>query len=153
MPWVFKVLKVVQGLEELKEPKDLQVLKVRRVSLDQAHHKVLKVREDHKETLGHKVPKGAEAALEVREPQEDKDSKGHKVLEAQVFQGLREHKEALHQDLQELLVPKVLEVPKVLKAQKDRQVLKDPLVHLTLDLKKILNQLNLHFQKSSTLEG
>ena len=148
MPWVFKVLKVVQGLEELKEPKDLQVLKVRRVSLDQPHHKVLKVREDHKETLEHKVPKGAEAALEMREPQEDKDSKGHKVLEAQVFQGLREHKEALHQDLQELLVPKDPTDRQALKVQKDRQVLQDPLVRLTLDLKKILNQLTLHSQKS-----
>ena len=147
------MLKVVQGLEELKEPKDLQVLKVHRVSVDQPDHKVLKVREDHKEPKVVKEPKVAEEVLVVQEPQEDKDFKEHKVLEAQVFQVLRGRKELLLQDPQVLKVLKVLKVPKVLKGQKDRQVLQDPLVHRTLDLKKILNQLNLHFRKSSTLEG
>jgi hypothetical protein len=39
----------------------------------------LQVQEDHKEILVHKVPKDLEVVPVVQEPQEDKDSKEHKV--------------------------------------------------------------------------
>jgi hypothetical protein len=129
------------------------VLRVHKDLVVQTGRKGLQVQEDHKEILAHKDSKVVEVVPAVQEPQEDKDSKEHKVLEAQVRQEHREHKELRLQDLQVLLVLKVQQDHKGLKVLKDQQVLLDPLVHLTLDLKKISNQLNLHFQKSSTLEG
>ena len=87
------------------------------------------------------------------ELQEDKASKGLKVLEVQVCQVPKEHQgrhlqvHLVRRELQEVQVLKELKVPKV------RLVLQVPLVHLTLDLRKILNLSSPHFRKYLTLEG